>query len=145
MGVVKVYKPYENWKAFKIIEENDKEFLEIYNYKLQIDETNYIPKAGLLFEEILKNRADGKRVLDLGCGQMGILGLIALHYGAKEILSVDVDERCTKWLSTIIQENGIKNISVLNSDMFSGINEKDKFDLILSNPPHMPMKERKIV
>lgn len=144
MSVIKVYKPYENWKSFNIIEEDEKKFLEIYNYRLQIDETNYIPKAGLLFEEILKNNANGKNVLDLGCGQMGILGLIALHYGAKKVLSVDVDKRCTKWLNNIIKENNINNMIVLKSDMFSKIDKKDKFNLILSNPPHMPMKNGKL-
>ena len=144
MSIIKVYKPYENWKEFNIIEDDGKKFLELYNYKLQIDETNYIPKAGLLFEEVLKNKSNGKNVLDLGCGQMGILGLIALHYGAKKILSVDIDERCTKWLNTIVKENNIKDISVLKSDMFSNIGEKKKFNLILSNPPHMPMKNGKL-
>ena len=60
MSIIKVYKPYENWKEFNIIEDDGKKFLELYNYKQQIDETNYIPKAGLLFEEILKNKSNGK-------------------------------------------------------------------------------------
>ena len=35
MSDKQIYKPYENWKEFNIIEENGKKFLELYNYKLQ--------------------------------------------------------------------------------------------------------------
>lgn len=144
MSVITAYRPYENWKSFNILEEQGKKFLELYNYKLEIDEDNYVPKAGLLFENVLENNSKEKKVLDLGCGQMGILGLISLHYGAKQLLAVDIDDRCTKWLNGIIDNNNIKNITVLKSDMFSEIDNEEKFDLILSNPPHMPMEEGKL-
>ena len=139
-----IYKPYEDWKAFEIIEKDRKKFLKMYEYILEIDEDNYMPKAGLLFEEILKEKCNNKRVLDLGCGQLGILGIIALHYGAKEIVSVDVDERCVKWLKKIVMDNNIKNMIVLEGNLFSNLAINSKFDLILSNPPHMPMKAGKL-
>lgn len=138
------YQPYKNWKTFEITEFNMKKFITIGNYKLEIDENNYIPKAGLLFEEVLKDNCKGKKILDLGCGQLGILGLIALNNGAKELLSVDIDNNCIKWLNKEIKENCIKNIRTLESNLFENIDNDEKFDIILANPPHMPMKEGKI-
>jgi len=144
MNNISKYKPYENWKSFKIIEEQGKKFLELYEFKLEIDTNNYVPKAGLLFEEVLKSNSKDKEILDLGCGQLGILGLIALHYGAKKLVSVDVDEKCIEWLNRIVDDNNIKNVNIIKSDMFSKIDNNEKFDLILSNPPHMPMKDGKL-
>lgn len=134
-----VYEPYKKWKKYKIIEKKDGKYLKLYDYLLRIDESNYIPKAGLLFEDILIDKCQNKKILDLGCGQLGILGLIALHYGADNVYSVDVDSRCIKWLNQIIIDNNIKNMKTKESDMFSNIKENESFDLILSNPPHMPM------
>lgn len=144
MSNISIYKPYEDWKSFEIIKKDRKKFLKMYEYILEIDEDNYMPKAGLLFEEILKGKCNNKRVLDLGCGQLGILGIIALHYGAKELVAMDVDERCVNWLKKIVSDNNIKNMLVLESDLFSKIEDNQKFDLILSNPPHMPMKEGRL-
>lgn len=144
MSNISIYKPYENWKTFEIIEKDGKKFLKIYQYILEINENNYMPKAGLLFDEILKEKCKDKRVLDLGCGQLGILGIIALHYGAKELVSLDVDEKCIKWLKKIVNDNNIENMIILESNLFSLLKEEEKFDLILSNPPHMPMKEGKL-
>ena len=143
MDRIYAYRPYDNWRTLNIIEKQGKRFLKIYDFFLEINEDNYMPKAGLLFDEILKDQCKDKRVLDLGCGQLGILGIMALHYGAKEILATDVDKKCVNWLKKIIKNNNIKKFSVVKSNMFSKIDNKQKFDLILSNPPHMPMKKGK--
>lgn len=138
------YEPYKNWKKFNIIEEDNKKFLIIGKYKLEINEKIYIPKAGLLFEEVLNENCKNKKILDVGCGQLGILGLIALNNGANELTSVDIDESCIKWLRKEAADNGIRNIRIFRSDLFENINSNEKFDIILSNPPHMPMKDGKI-
>ncbi len=83
-------------------------------------------------------------MLDLGCGPLGILGIIALFYGTKEVLSVDIDDSCIQWLNYIIKENNLIGISTMNSNLFTNINQEEKFDIILSNPPHMPMLKGKI-
>lgn len=140
-----IYKPYENWKQYKIFndEEKNKKYISLFNKLYELPE-DYIPKAGLLFEDVLKYSSKNKEVLDLGCGKMGILGLLALNYGAKNSLEVDIDKECISWLNKIIIDNKIDNISTLESDLFSNIPENKKFDLILANPPHMPMIKGKL-
>lgn len=138
------YTPYYNWKEFKIIKVEDKEYFVFHNTLLELNKDGYIPKAGLLFEEVLLEKCKGKKVLDLGCGPLGILGMIAMHYGAKEVLSVDIDESCIQWLNHVIKENNLIGINTMNSNFFEKINQSEKFDIILSNPPHMPMLKGKI-
>ena len=138
------YTPYYNWKEFKIIKVQNKKYFVFHNLFLELNKDGYIPKAGLLFEEILQEKCKDKKVLDLGCGPLGILGIIALSYGAKEVLSVDIDDSCVQWLNYIIKKNNLIGISTVNSNLFDDINKNEKFDIILSNPPHMPMLKGKI-
>ena len=49
----------------------------------------------------------------------------------------DYDDECIKWFSKIIKENNLKNIDCFKSDYFKNIQKK--YDLILSNPPQLPM------
>ncbi len=138
------YKPYENWKSYRISKVGNSSFFTIYDMQLLLNEKEYVPKAGLLFEEVLRSNSIDKKVLDLGCGYLGIIGLIVLHYGAKEVLSVDVDNNCIEYLKRLIRDNNIYNIKAINSNLFSNIDKGLRFDLILSNPPHMPMINGKI-
>jgi len=70
------------------------------------------------------------KVLDMGSGS-GIQAQICIRAGIKKenILSVDVDKDAVKFLKK-------KGINAVYSDLFSKI--KEKFDLILFNPPYLP-------
>ena len=133
------YKPYDDWKTFDIIKDNGKTYFKLYDELFEINPNEYIPKAGLLYDEVLQGKCAGKSVLDLGCGYLSILGLIARHYGASNVTAVDIDDNCLEWLQYVIKQNGINNISPVHSNFFSSIESDAKYDLILANPPHMPM------
>jgi release factor glutamine methyltransferase len=70
------------------------------------------------------------KVLDMGSGS-GIQAQTCIRAGIKKenILSVDVDKDAVKFLKK-------KGINAVYSDLFSKI--KEKFDLILFNPPYLP-------
>ena len=74
-------------------------------------------------------------VLDMGTGT-GIQGLTASKY-ATNVLSVDVNPEAVKQTKTLIEIEKKKNIKILESDLFSKI-PKQKFDLIIFNPPYLP-------
>lgn len=76
--------------------------------------------------------AKGKKVLDVGTGS-GILALAARDAGAREVLAVDIDPSSVKF----VKEKGIE---VKKSDLFD--NAKGKFDLIVFNPPYLPVDSR---
>src|SRR3989344_1509405 len=79
----------------------------------------------LLFKYV-KKYASGK-VLDLGSGS-GIQAESALMK-TKDVLAVDINKEAVKLLKK-------KNIKAEYSDLF--LNIKEKFDLIIFNPPYLP-------
>lgn len=138
MEIVKKYNPF-NTKDYKIIENDEKKYFEYKGIRLELSETGYVPKSGLLYDMVLnQENCKGKEVLDLGCGYLGILGLIALLNGAKTVQSIDLDIECVKWFNKLIKDNNFKNIACNHSNYYSNLENK-LYDMILANPPQMPM------
>ena len=50
-----------------------------------------------------KNIAN-KSILDLGCGSLGIIGIISMLRGAKTIEAVDYDSNCVCWFNKLIKD-----------------------------------------
>ncbi len=82
-----------------------------------------------LLEKYVKKYAKGK-VLDLGSGS-GIQAEATLEK-TKDVLAVDIDKECVKYLKK-------KGINAKYSNLFSNV--KEKFDLIIFNPPYLPDEE----
>jgi len=85
-----------------------------------------------LLESVVKKYAKGKRVLDMGSGS-GIQAKAALNSGAKEVLAVDIDAESVKELRK-------RGLNTIKSDLFKHV--KGKFDLIIFNPPYLPLDKR---
>lgn len=141
METVEEYKPLNVDIGFNILtDSNGKRFLTWKNgrYKFPVGPMGYVPKSGLFFYDILQSIVQNQSVLDLGCGEMGIISLFALIGNAKNVTAVDIDDNCISWLKRIKTENNLHNLTILKSDMFQNIH--GKFDIIASNPPIMPME-----
>jgi release factor glutamine methyltransferase len=82
-----------------------------------------------LMAEVLGKYCLGRRVLDMGAGS-GILGEKAIELGAKEVLFVDID-------SDSVEEIKKRGLNAVRSDLFASV--KGKFDLIVFNPPYLPL------
>jgi len=80
-----------------------------------------------LIKKHIKDYVKGK-ILDLGTGS-GILAKEALKY-SKEVLAVDINQEALDNL----------DIPKIKSDLFENI--KEKFDLIIFNPPYLPEDKR---
>jgi len=83
-----------------------------------------------LIEKHIKNYPSNS-CLDVGTGS-GILAKEASRY-CKKVLAVDLDKEAIKHCKSTIKK---KNITFKVSNLFSNI--KEKFDLILFNPPYLP-------
>lgn len=86
----------------------------------------------MVIESLLQLGAEGKRVLDCGCGT-GILGITASRLGADPVLGYDIDE----WSADNAQHNaalnGVENMDVLLGDASVLDNVEDRFDIVIAN------------
>jgi release factor glutamine methyltransferase len=81
----------------------------------------------LLQKQVEKFSNKGMKILDVGTGS-GIQAQTAKKQGA-EVLALDINPECVKHCRKL-------NINTIQSDLFENI--KDKFDLIIFNPPYLP-------
>ena len=86
----------------------------------------------ILIEQVIKKYAKNKSVLDM-CAGTGILAIKAINEKAKSVTAVDINKEAIN----SIKENKIKKI---HSNLFKNI--KNKFDLIICNPPYLPKDKR---
>src|SRR3989344_3931630 len=82
-----------------------------------------------LIKKYIKYYSRNKKVLDMGAGS-GILARESLKY-TKNVTASDINRECLK---------NLKGIKAIHSDLFENI--KEKFDLIIFNPPYLPRDKR---
>lgn len=76
-------------------------------------------------------------MLEIGCGT-GIVSISVDLESSVDVTAVDISEKAME--NTRINKKELNSkIKIINSDLFSNINEK--FDLIYSNPPYIKSKE----
>lgn len=118
--------------------------------KLKVDENVLIPRDEteilvLKAYELLKNKEGKIYILDIGLGSGAISIALAKKLEDKEIeiLGVDISLGALEIaLDNISNLNLVRKIIVRKSDLFSKVRDIEKFDLIISNPPYIPKKEK---
>lgn len=89
----------------------------------------------LLLKKHIKHYALGKNlVLDMGTGS-GLLAVEAAGYVHK-VIAVDINPEAIKHCRKTIKKS---NIEFRQSDLFSNIQKDEIFDLIIFNPPYLPL------
>jgi release factor glutamine methyltransferase len=76
---------------------------------------------------------EGDRVLDIGCGS-GVATVFCAPK-AREVVAVDISLAAVKNTEENCRIHGLKNVKILQSDMFSRV--EGKFDLIFANSPYI--------
>ena len=75
-------------------------------------------------------------VLDLFSGTGNISYEFASR-GCKQVTSVDIESKCTAFISSTAEKLSFNNIRVIKNDVFSYLERvSDKFDLIFADPPY---------
>ena len=97
---------------------------------------NHIDRGTLAMLAALSRKdALGAKLLDLGCGY-GVVGIYAAKLiGEHNVYMSDVDPTCVELAKRNALLNGVGGATVILSDGFRDIHEKD-FTLILANPPY---------
>jgi release factor glutamine methyltransferase len=80
-------------------------------------------------------------ILDMGTGS----GILAIHASehAKRVIATDINPNAIRCAFLNIKINGLnEKIEVRQGDLFKSINASESFDLIIFNPPYLPVKEQ---
>lgn len=95
--------------------------------------TGHHATTALMLRMILAHAADlrGKRVLDMGCGT-GILGIMALKVGAREVVGIDIDDWAYRNAMENFRNNGVSGATVRIGDA-SLLAGEVPFSVILAN------------
>jgi len=106
------------------------------------EEDSYLVQKHI--KEFCNPKSDSFSVLDMGTGS-GIQAFEASKY-AKKVIACDIDAKAITLLKKNIKTKRkmfpyFVRISPLESDLFSKIHKKQKFDLIIFNPPYLPSKK----
>ncbi len=115
--------------------------LKYKNFVLNIPPEIYLPAEDTyLLLETIKQKIDSKKnnCLEIGFGN-GIISL-ELYDKCKQLTCVDINPKAIKYLEQIKKKYDLKNMKIIKSNLFEKIN-KQKFDLIIFNPPYVPSEQ----
>lgn len=78
------------------------------------------------------------RVLDLCCGSACLAILAAHAFPRAEITAIDLSEDALAVAHQNLALHGLENrIDLIHGDLFAPLQDSDRFDLIISNPPYV--------
>lgn len=80
--------------------------------------------------------------IDVGCGS-GALSILLAKLGAEKVYAIDSNGDALD----VTEENAVRHdvgavIEVEEKDLFKGLQQETEVDLVISNPPSLPMLER---
>ncbi|MFA7658519.1 MAG: HemK/PrmC family methyltransferase [Candidatus Gastranaerophilaceae bacterium] len=125
-----------NWEL--VIEPFDRSTLRPFDRSTQSQSLNHFFKS----PPNIQPPKHPLRVLDIGTGS-GCIACIIAKLTDSQVLGVDISTDALRVALENSSKLGLFNKAVFRkSDIFSNINPEEKFDVIISNPPYIPQKER---
>ena len=116
-----------------------------YGRKFFVDENTLIPRpeTELLVQavlEIAKEIKDSK-ILDIGTGTGCIPLTLVMENNNILVDSVDISEKAIEIAKkNALLHNVLENVRFIKSDLFENV--EDKYNIIVSNPPYIPLKDK---
>jgi release factor glutamine methyltransferase len=104
------------------------------------------PETEIMVDRILtlieREGMERPLILDLGTGSGAIAVSLTKLSPSCKIIASDVSEEALEVARGNSAANGIADgIEFIHSDLFKGISDKIKFDIIISNPPYIPSED----
>ncbi|MEA1925185.1 MAG: HemK2/MTQ2 family protein methyltransferase [Candidatus Altiarchaeota archaeon] len=107
------------------------------DYKIKTSGQVYKPAEDSILLAENQLVSEGDTVLDMGTGT-GLQAIIASDT-ASSVLAVDVNPMALKLAKENAGLNNRRNIEFRESDLFRNLKKKEKFNLIMFNPPYLPV------
>lgn len=117
---------------------NQQEFMKMNFY---VNKNVLIPRQDTetLVEEVIKiaKKINAKKILDLGTGSGAIAISLAKYIEKSQITATDISNKALVIAKKNAKANEVENqIVFLEADLFKGL-PKEKYDMIISNPPYI--------
>lgn len=104
------------------------------------------PETELLVEEVCKLVKEGSKIIDIGTGSGCIAIILAKKLSNVEIFALDISSNALEVAKFNAEKLEVKNrINFIHSDMFESVDLLEKFDVIVSNPPYISIKEKEFL
>jgi len=94
-----------------------------------------------LIEQLQKLNNQKLTILDIGTGTGCIALSLAHALPNAQVYATDISDAALKLAQTNAEQNKIKNVTFIKSDVYKGIPSGLTFDLIVSNPPYISKTE----
>ncbi len=128
-------------KVLSLISHHKKNF-KVLGFKINVQKKAFPPcPDSIILANFLSKIKNVDSSLDMGTGS-GIQALV-LSKKSKKVLAVDINPYAIKSIEENIRINQIKNIEAKQSNVFSNV--KEKFDLIVFNPPFRYFKPKSLL
>ncbi|MCK4957676.1 MAG: peptide chain release factor N(5)-glutamine methyltransferase [Candidatus Cloacimonetes bacterium] len=115
---------------------------EFYGYRFFVNSAVLIPRpeTEYLVEKIIKENPSLESVLDIGTGSGAIAVSLKKELPNCNVTASDISEKALEIAKKNAAENQV-TIEFIQSDLFENI--EDKYSVIVSNPPYIPLREYK--
>ncbi len=114
--------------------------------EIMVNDTVMIPRpeTELLVSRILQdysNKYKKYNILDIGTGSGCIALTLAKNFPASDILAIDVSYFAIMTAKINGTNLAIRNISFNQCDILKDLPTRQKFDIVVSNPPYIPLND----
>lgn len=111
-----------------------------FGRRFKVSEKVLIPRADTecLVETALKSLERGAAILDM-CTGSGCIGItLALEVSGAAVTAADISREALEVAQENARQLQAKNVTFVESDLFSAFKGENKYDMIVSNPPYIP-------
>ena len=114
--------------------------------KFEVSKDTLIPRdeTEILVRKVIDiiNKNNYKKALDIGTGT-GCIACEVAKYTIAQVLGIDISPDALQIALNNASTMNLNNKAIFRkSDIFSNVREDEKFDIIVSNPPYIPINEK---
>lgn len=114
----------------------------VLDYTLVIKPNGHSPKTGILLCQHLSSiSVKDLNVLDIGTGETALLAIHLAKLGVKKIVAIDTEHSAAMWAKKNVEFNNLTKKIIVKEIVAQKYKSDFKFDLIISNPPQMPVRK----
>jgi len=119
--------------------------LNFKEYSLDIPARVYLPSDDtdllleIIDEKIIKTNKKYNKAIEIGSGNAFLS--LAIYDNVNELYSTDINPIVIDYLLNVKERYNLEKMKIIYSNLFESIDENEKFDLIVFNPPYVPTEE----